>query len=463
MARRTKIVCTLGPAVDSPDKIRALVRAGMNVARLNCSHGDWETKRRWIEWVREASPEIGPVAILADLQGPKFRVGEMPPEGVELVTGTTVEVGPGRTVPVDQEEILRAMAPKARLLLGDGEIELTIESGKFPDFRARVEVGGVLKGRKGVTLKNKVFDVPAITDKDHDDLRHAIEAGVDFVALSYVRSGDDLIGLRQLVRSLGGDVGLCAKIETDAATKHLDGILAHSDVVMVARGDMGLQMDFDDVPLQQKKIIEMANARGVPVITATQMLESMIVNRRPTRAEASDVYNAILDGTDAVMLSGETAAGAFPIECVEAMARIAEKAETEFARDQEREAPKEPASVSEAIAHSAAEVARLVRARAIVANTTSGSTARLVSKYRPQPPILCATWVESTWRRMALVWGVHAVLVNRPTDTDDAVSSSIEAFVRLKRLRSKDVVVVTAGTPVGEPGRTNLVQVQGVR
>lgn len=461
MRRRTKIVCTLGPAVDSRDAIKQLIQAGMNVARLNCSHGSWDQKERWIKWVRELSPTEGPVAILADLQGPKFRIGQLPVAGLFLKPGEQIEVGEDCAIPISQPEILQAMAKNDRLLLGDGEIEFKVVSGTYPRFTCRVVTGGILKSRKGVTLMGKGFDVPALTEKDREDVVAALQHDIDFIALSYVKHAGDIRELRALIPE-DRHIGICAKIETKEAIHNLGEILNEVDLVMVARGDMGLQMDLEDVPLSQKKIIEASNRRAIPVITATQMLESMIQNPRPTRAETTDVFNAILDGTDAVMLSGETAAGAYPTECVKTMARICEAGDDEsdnYKIEREFRHKKQKPSVSDAIAHAAADMAKLIDPEAILCTSTSGQTPRLVSKYRPPVAILCATSRPRTAHRMAVVWGVEAICTTLSTFTEESVDNSIKAFVSARRLKAKDRIIITAGVPVGVPGNTNLIQV----
>jgi len=468
MKRRTKIVCTMGPAVDSREAVQGLIEAGMNVARINCSHGDWEQRRRWIAWIRELSPAASPVAILVDLQGPKFRIGNLP-QPLDLQTGSMVTVGKvDAVIPVEQDEILNAMEPNARLLLGDGEIELKLgpEIGDNR-FEARVTCGGTLKGRKGVTLVGKVFDVPALTEKDVADVHEAAKLGADFIALSYVKSASDVRELRRLVDKLDPRIALCAKIEMRQGIKDLENILKVVDLVMVARGDMGLQMDIEDVPLMQKQIIDECTYAGKPVITATQMLESMISLPRPTRAEATDVANAVLDGTDALMLSGETAAGQYPFDCVRTMARIAEAAESQFDRHKiERdfeERARSGVSHTDAIAHAVSELSLLIKPRAIVTTTTSGQTPRLVSKFRPKAPILCATWDERTHRQLAVIYGVESILVPLPTSTDDVIQNAIDTFFRRKRLKLGDLVIITAGVPAGTPGHTNLILTQVVK
>jgi pyruvate kinase len=469
MKRRTKIVCTLGPAVDSKEKIRALVDAGMNVARLNCSHGDWESRRRWIGWLRELQGDGAPVAVLADLQGPKFRIGELEGGMLELSTGQTVTIGNsiGATIPIHQPEILGALAPGVRMLLGDGHVELKVATVAEGVCEAKTISGGPVRSRQGVTIVNRSFDTPALTPKDLEDVQEAIRAGVDFIALSYVRSASDMRELRRVVDRLGSDVALCVKVETREALKDLENILKVSDLVMVARGDLGLQMDLEEVPLAQKWIIERCTLAGMPVITATQMLESMMHSPRPTRAEASDVANAILDGSDAVMLSGETAAGLYPVECVRTMVRIAEKTEPLFDRGRLREKLLEIAKGSsghtEAVAYAAAELALLIKPQAIVTTTASGQTARLVSKHRPKAPILAATYDDRTLAQLAIVWGVEAIRMEVPSSTDEGIQKSIDCFLKRRRLKVGDLVIVTAGVPAGARGNTNMILTQVVK
>lgn len=459
MPRRTKIVCTLGPAVDSEDKIRALIEAGMNVARLNCSHGDWETRLRWIGWVRLYSADVGPVGVLVDLQGPKFRLGELPSGELMLKAGEAVTVGPGAQLPVSQPEILAAMAPNARLLLGDGDVEVKIKDKLGDVFVGTAISGGRVKTRQGITLVGKVFDTPCITPKDEADIEAACRAEADFIALSYVHREQDLLDLRKRVEARRPGIRLCAKIETREAVKDIHDIARAADLLMVARGDMGLQMDIEDVPLAQKRIIRAGIKASKPVITATQMLESMTRAPRPTRAEATDVANAILDGTDAVMLSGETAAGDYPIEAVRYMARIAEKAESAFDRS-DWFSDLDASDETEAIAQAVAQIAAQIRPKAIVTTTTSGQTARLISKFRPRVPILCATWEELTERQMSVVWGVDAAHIDLPVDTDAQMENAIDAFLKAKRLKVGDTVIVSAGVPAGTPGNTNLIMVR---
>lgn len=465
--RRTKIVCTLGPAVDSREKVRGLIEAGMNVARVNCSHGDWESKRRWIAWIREDSPDVGPVAVLADLQGPKFRIGSLAEERKELATGGWVRVGaaPDADVPIDQPEVLAALGPGSTLLLGDGQIEVRIEEAANGSFVGSVVCGGTLRSRQGVTVVGRSFDSAPLTDKDLDDVRQAAEADVDYIALSYVRSAEDVRLLRRIVDGRKPGIGIVAKIETPEAVRNLEEILDASDAIMVARGDLGLQVPLESVPHVQKRAIRCALRRGKPVITATQMLESMMESGRPTRAEATDVANAVLDGTDALMLSGETASGAHPIEAVRWMARIAEEAERHFDHELRLREIGHADRVEHtmAVAYGAAQLAAILHPAAILSTTTSGQTARLVSSFRPEAPVWCGAWVPRVARRMALVWGVTALVQPKETNTDQLVDRLIAEFRDRGMLREGDTVVVTAGVPAGEPGHTNLILTRTVR
>lgn len=463
MKRRTKIVCTLGPAVDSKEKIKALIDAGMNVARLNCSHGDWVAKKQWIEWIRELSPTHSPVAILADLQGPKFRVGMIPGGSMDLISGSVVSIGIDAQIPIDQKEILDAMTPNTRMLLGDGEIEIKVLSKEGSWFQGKVVTGGALKSKKGVTLVGKVFNVPALSEKDIEDVAEAHANKVDFIALSYVKTAGDIRDLRRVMDKLGATQHVCAKIETREAIKELNEIIKVVDIIMVARGDMGLQMDIEDVPVAQKHIIQVCGEAGIPVITATQMLESMISNPRPTRAEASDVFNAIIDGTDAVMLSGETAAGQYPIECVKTMGRIAESAEGLTHREHMASFPPKVDTHTDAVVLAVSQLEKELKPKAIVTTSTSGQTPRLISKFKPKAPILCATWNTRTLAYMAVVWGVESVQVPGGLDTDENLYNTIEAFTKLKRLKIGDQYIFTAGVPAGKAGNTNMIMTQVVK
>jgi len=469
MRRRTKIVCTIGPAVDSKRAIARLIRSGMNVARLNCSHGDWETRRKWIDWIRELSPEVAPVGIMVDLQGPKFRIGAVAENSIELRPGQRISVGDSKTcdIPLHQPEILCELRTGDRILLGDGNVELRIRSENEGCFAATAVSGGTVRSKQGVTVVGKLFKTPALTSKDCEDLAQACEVDADFVALSYVNAAEDLAMLKEEIWSRGKSIRICAKIETKSAIRNLDAILQETDMAMVARGDLGLQMSLEDLPWAQKDIIRRCNQLGKPVITATQMLESMIESPRPTRAEVADIANAILDGTDAVMLSGETAAGKYPLECVRRMAGIAKKAEAMLDHDAilNRHSLRSGSKIASthAIALAVARLAQATNPTAILTTSTSGQTPCLVSKYRPLTPILSASWRETTHRQMSIVWGVESIYIPIPRTTDEIVQNAMEGFVRLKRLRKGDRVIVTSGVPAGTPGSTNLILNEIVR
>lgn len=466
MKRRTKIVATMGPAVASFEAVEALHHAGMNVARLNCSHGDWEGKRDFIKWIRELHDGISPMAILADLQGPKFRIGEVENGVVTVTKGQTITMGHGHgaTLPMKDDQIWAAMAKGDRILFGDGEVEVKLLSSTAGVFEAKVLTGGKIKTKQGVTLVGKSFDVPCLTSKDMEDIKQAAFYGVDYIALSYVRRGDDMRRLRTIVAECDPAIRLIAKVETKDALKDLEDVIDASDGVMVARGDLGLQMEMEDVPLAQKRIIRKAHAAGKPVITATQMLESMIVNGRPTRAEVSDIANAILDGTDALMLSGETASGAYPVEAVQTMARVAEKTEPIATQHRDWDESDRPGKdeVTESVAMAAVSIANSLRVKAILTMSASGHTPRMVAKYRPKAPIFCASWNPRVQNQNALVWGVESLNMPPTSNTDEAVEFLVQSFKARKLLKAGDRVVVTAGVPPGTPGNTNMVLVKTV-
>ena len=438
----------------------------MNVARINCSHGSWEIRSQWIQWLRELRSDIAPVGILVDLQGPKFRIGELRDGELDVHVGQVLTLGSdsGVDIPVTGPDILSAIDIHDRLLFGDGEVEIKVFSKKDHFFEAKALSAGVIKNRKGITLAGKSFDVSPLTEKDLYDIEQAAKFDVDFIALSYVRRADDMIRLRQIVDQHNQSIRLCAKIETHDAVHHIDEIIEVSDVIMVARGDLGLQMDIEDVPIAQKKVISRCSLAAKPVITATQMLESMIYCARPTRAEATDVANAILDGSDAIMLSQETAAGNYPIEAVRMMNRIAERTEPLFDHQnhliQQRKQAQNHLSSTEAVAMAAVQLASSVHAKAIVTTSSSGTTPRKVSKYRPSMPIYCAASSLKAQSYMSIVWGVRAVYIPVLQNTDQIVSYAVHHFIEKEILKAEDMIVVTAGIPAGTPGNTNLIVAQ---
>jgi pyruvate kinase len=463
--RRTKIVATLGPSTQSEDAIGQLLDAGVNVVRINASHGTPEVRGQWIKSVRKVAEQRGlAVAILVDLQGPRIRVGDLK-QPIELVPGSDVvfapeEVAKAGEIPTTYNELATDARVGARILLNDGLLSVEVTKVAAPRVHARVVDGGTLTSHKGMNLPGLQVSAPALTEKDREDVEHAVQHGADFLALSFVRRADDLAELRLLVPQ---DMKLVAKIEKATALDDLPRILHACDAVMVARGDLGVELPFEEVPLVQKRLIRDANAVGKPVITATQMLESMVHAPRPTRAEASDVANAILDGTDAVMLSAETAAGEYPVEAVRAMDRIIREMERHLPpRQEQRLSARENVTVEDAIAQGTSAVARMLRTPLIVTLTSGGFTARKVAAMRPTPPILAVTTVKATYRQLALVWGITPVLVDRVPGYDAMLTVVRDLILRREYARPGDRIVMTAGLPWEVSGSTNLIKVEEV-
>ena len=470
--RCTKIVCTIGPATESPDRLRALMEAGMDVARLNFSHGTHESHGRVIEHIRRLSKERDkPIAILQDLCGPKNRLGVLPEEGVQIETGQKVRfvlAGEGtdaQNIPLPSSTLFALVRPGERILIDDGSIEVTVTQRDLNTIHGEVRIGGVLRSHKGVNLPDTRLPVTSVTERDLDDLRFGIQQGVDWVAVSFVREPEDLQPVRYTIEAAGADARVIAKIEKREAVENLEKILEAADGIMIARGDLGVEMPIDEVPLIQKEIIALCNRAGKPVITATQMLESMISAPHPTRAEATDVANSILDGTDAVMLSGETAVGQYPIEAVQVMHRIAFRAEQAL-KEGIVVQPNQPVagslSVTEAVAEAVCHIAYDINACAIICATTSGSTARLVSKYRPKTPIVAFTPFESTYRQLALSWGVQPRLIPQVYTMEEMLQTAVNTAVDMGLAHEGDKVVITAGVPIGVPGNTNLIKVHTI-
>lgn len=463
--RRTKIIATLGPAVDTKEKIFELIEAGANLVRLNTAHGNWETRRQWIRWVREAEITFKvPIGVLLDLAGPKVRIGILRKpiqlEKAQTVVFRLAEVQTDSEIPLPIAEVFRSARPNDRLLVDDGSIELQIVRVEPELIEAVVLEGGELRSQRGITLPNRTLALPSMTPKDREDLLQGISAGVDWIALSFVRSVTDVMNLQALIKEHGVDTPVIAKIEQRAALDDLEEIVAVADGVMVARGDLGVQVDLAEVPAIQKRIIGLCNQQAKPVITATQMLESMIREGRPTRAEVTDVANAVLDGTDALMLSGETAVGAYPVQAVRWMARIAETAEAMLKFLRFTEMPAEPLwDTTEAVAHAACMVAQAVGARAILTPTTAGGTPRWVSHFRPRQPIVALTNSELIWRRLSLLWGVAPLQIPPVNSTDEMTTQALIAVRQTRLVRGGDRVVLTAGVPVNVPGNTNMIQV----
>ena len=464
---RTKMVCTVGPAVDSDDKIRALICAGMSVARVNFSHGDHATHAARIERVRRIAKEVGAVvAILGDLQGPKLRVskiagGSVMTEAGQTITLTLREVpGDEHEVTLPHPELVHDVKVGQRLLIDDGQLEFAVTAVTDTDLVCRVITGGPLGSNKGVSAPGANLKLSAITPKDREDARFAVEQKLDFIALSFVRSGDDVCELRNLLDSFGSNIPIVTKIEKSEALEHIDSILTCTDAIMIARGDLGVETPAESVPVAQKRLIRLCNQHDIPVITATQMLQSMITNPRPTRAEASDVANAIYDGTDAVMLSGETASGEYPIESAETMARIATITETDFPYEKWllNDSIERRGSV-EAIGRATVEIAEEIGAKVIVTSTRSGNTAELISKFRPRTPIIATTPYETVQRRLALVWGVQPMLAPEHQTTDEMLRTAAALAVKSGYAKRGDIIVITAGIPITGNNPTNMLHV----
>ena len=454
--------------------LRELMLAGMDVARLNFSHGSQSYHGENIRHIRAVAAEVGkPVAILTDLQGPKLRVGKMEGEGVLLTSGEKVVlttrpiVGHGGEVPVQYAELPQDVEPGDRILIDDGLLELEVLStDEETDITCRVITGGLLQTNKGMNLPRASHAIPAITDKDRRDLRFVLEQQVDWVALSFVRHSGEVRELKGMIKELSSDrlVPVVAKIEKPEAVDDIDGIIEAADAIMVARGDLGVETSPEAVPIVQKMIIAKCNAVGKPVITATQMLDSMMRNPRPTRAEASDVANAILDGTDAIMLSGETAVGKYPLESVRTMVRIAEEAERGGLEGLAR--PRPPlcpiTSIADAVSHATCATACDLAAAAIITPTISGHTARIISKYRPPCPIIAVTPSPGVQRKLALYWGVRPLLSRRTDSTDETIAGAVRAAQEHGLVKQGDVVVITAGAAGSGPGTTDIMKVQVV-
>ncbi len=467
---RTKIVCTLGPACDDDETLRAMIQAGMTVARINFSHGDHATHAARIRRVRRiAGEEDAVLAVLGDLQGPKLRVGDvaggsvLTQAGQDIVLTLRHVAGSPQEVTLPHPELVNALRAGQRLLLDDGQLEFVVKEANPPDVRCQVVTGGLLGSHKGVSAPGAQLNLSALSNKDREDARFAVEQQVDYLALSFVRTGDDVCELRQLLDELGSTIPIVTKIEKAEAIENFEDILECSNGIMIARGDLGVETPAESVPLVQKRLIRRCNLRGLPVITATQMLNSMITSPRPTRAEASDVANAILDGTDAVMLSGETAAGQYPVQAVQTMARIAAMTEPQFPYNTwlAGVAPEEHA-IDAAIGRATVEIAETLGAKAIATLTHSGRTARLIAQYRPSIPIAAAATTPSVQRQLALVWGVVPMLTEHHPTTDDRVQAAAALAVKCGLAKPGDLIVIAAGIGSPQNRRTNLLTVHTI-
>jgi pyruvate kinase len=462
--RRTKIVATIGPATSSPEALRDLLQL-VDGTRLNFSHGTQDDHARTARLVRELRQELGrPIALIADLQGPKLRIGDLSDGPVELERGERVTIAGEDSaadgdLPVAPAVLGSVLKAGNDVLIDDGSVRLRVERVERGRALCEVLVGGTVSAHKGVNLPGVALPIPSLTRKDIDDLQFALELECDFVALSFVRSGSDVQALKTLIEASGSRAHVIAKIEKAEAVAVLDDVLRESDAVMVARGDLGVEIGAAEVPLLQKRIIHRALERGKPVITATQMLESMIHAPEPTRAEASDVANAVLDGTSAIMLSGETAIGEFPLEAVAYMDRIARAVEPHLGYRHEIPTADEQPTVGQAMSNAACDVAEALAARALLVPTFTGRTASGVARLRPRRPIIGLTHHEYALYHMSLEWGVTPVGINEAPDVEELWTSSIEAARSTGIVESGDLIVITAGTAVNIPGSTNVIKV----
>lgn len=466
--RNAKIIATLGPAVSSSRKLRALFDAGADLFRLNFSHGTHDDHRQRFDAIRALEAETGrPIAILGDLQGPKIRVGKIAQGPVELEEGAAFRLdlsdkpGTDKRAPLLHPEVFQVLGAGHDLLLDDGRLRLRVEDCGDDFAETKVMVGGPLSSNKGVNLPGAVLPIPALTEKDKEDLAFALELGMDWIALSFVQRPDDIADARQIA---GKDAGLMAKLEKPSAIGLLDEIIALADAVMVARGDLGVELPPEDVPSIQKRVVRAARQAGKPVVVATQMLESMVESPVPTRAEASDVANAVYEGADAVMLSAETAVGEFPVESVAIMDRIIHRVERDptYRPLMDANHPDPLATAADAITAAARQVASTVRAAAIVSYTTSGSTAQRASRERPNVPILCISGRDATARRLMLAWGVHSLFTHDVDTVEEMVDHALALTVEAGFARHGDSIVITAGVPFGTPGATNILRIAWV-
>lgn len=467
--KKTKIVCTIGPASESIDTLKELIKSGLNVCRLNFSHGNYEEHGKRIDNIKAARNEMKlPIAILLDTKGPEIRTGKFSSPEVNLVEGqnfiiTMEEVlGDETKCTVSYKELVNDVKPGNQILIDDGLVGLAVKEIKGEEILCIVQNAGTIKDNKGVNVPNVKINLPAITPKDKKDIEFGIEQGIDFIAASFVRKASDVLAIREILEENNAtNIQIISKIENQEGVDNIDEILEVSDGLMVARGDLGVEIPTEDIPIVQKELIKKCNILGKPVITATQMLDSMIRNPRPTRAEVTDVANAIFDGTDAIMLSGETAAGKYPLESVKTMASIAIRAEQTLDYEEllKTKVKLRQLNITNAISHATCTTAIDLKASAIITATASGYTARMVSSYRPSAPIIAATNSEMVMRQMGLVWGVYPLLAEKGLSTDDVFEKSVQSALDMDYISSGDLVVITAGVPVGIAGTTNLINV----
>lgn len=467
--RQTKIVCTVGPSTDQPDVLTNMIRAGMNVARFNFSHGSHSDHAKRISAVCNAAQEVQkPLGLMLDTKGPEMRIGKFKDGKVKLSMGqrftlTAKDIlGTSERVSVSYKNLPQEVEPGVRILLADGLIGLKVEKILGDDVLTIVQNEGEISNNKRVAVPGVAINLPPVSEQDIEDIRFGIAQGMDYIAASFIQRASDVLAIRQILEDSGGKMWIIAKIESPVGVENIDEILNVADGIMVARGDLGVEIPAEDVPLVQKALIRKCNEVGKPVITATQMLESMIKNPRPTRAEASDIANAILDGTDAIMLSGETASGNFPVEAVETMARIAVRTEQELGYGNllDQKGINRRSITTDAVSHATVQLAHELEASAIITATESGFTARMISKYRPQAPIVAVTSSEQIVRFTQLLWGVYPVKGKKSSNSDEIVENSIDAARTAQAIQEGDLVVVTAGVPTGISGTTNMIRVQ---
>lgn len=470
--RKTKIICTLGPAVNDENILRKMMLKGMNVARINFSHGTHEEHLKRINQFKKVRDSLGlPVALLLDTKGPEIRTGLFENGQVTLNEGdafTLVRddiVGDATRSTITYKELYNDVKPGGRILINDGLVELKVESIEGTDIHTVVLNGGVIGNNKGINVPGAEIHLPSITQKDVDDIRFGVENGFDFIAASFVRKASDVIEIKKVLEKCGGDsIKVIAKIENRQGIQNIDEIMKVADGIMVARGDLGVEIPVEEVPIVQKMVIEKCYRDGKPVITATQMLDSMIRNPRPTRAEASDIANAIYDGTSAIMLSGETAAGKYPLESLETMSKIAEEAEKsiDYWKRFSNAQFEMHISVTNAISHATCTTAHDLKAAAIVTVTQSGNTARMISRFRPACPIIATTTTQTVQRQLSLSWGVVPYLVKVVSSTDEMFDMGVEKALESGMVKNGDLTVITAGVPIGVSGTTNILKVHVV-
>nr|WP_296488027.1 pyruvate kinase [uncultured Acetatifactor sp.] len=470
--RKTKIICTIGPASDSVERLRELMLAGMNVARFNFSHGTHEEQKVKFERVKQVRDELGlPVATMLDTKGPEIRLRDFEGGRVELISGhefvlTTDEIlGTAQKASISYKNLKNDIKKGTTILIDDGLIEMTVERIQGEEIVCRVVNGGYVSNHKGVNVPGAVLSMPYISEVDLQDILFGIEMGYDLLAASFVRCREDILEVRKILAEHDCDMKIIAKIENMQGIQNLEEILEVSDGIMVARGDMGVEIPLEEVPVLQKKMIHLANACGKHVITATQMLESMIKNPRPTRAEATDIANAIYDGTTAIMLSGESAAGKYPVEAVKTMAKIAEGAEKDinYGSRMGRGEQQEETDITTAIAYATCTAARDLRAAAIITVTLSGFTAEAISRFKPESPIIGCTVREKVCRQLNLLWGVKPLMLAQKDSAEELFADAVSEATKAGYVKSGDIVVITAGVPLGIAGTTNMIHVVTVK